>query len=226
MRTHASSRRNVLPSGQGGFTLVEVVLVGLLLVAVLGSVALVAGSSDRMYRTGSLSSQLEFQAGTTMERVCEELRKAGVDTLFPVPDEDVGSSSVQYVQATELVGGVVQWTPVRRLELELEVGEVDDGLDNNGNGLVDEGRLVLVEDAGARRRVLTRWVARYLEGEIANGVDDNGNGLIDESGFSLEFQDGAVLVRLTLERRTTDGVLLRRTARSSVTPRNRLGGGG
>jgi hypothetical protein len=216
------------PSHRAGFTLVELAIAGALFAVILGSVALVAGSSERTYRTESVHSQLEAQAGRTMQQVCEELRMAGIDTLSPAPAAGVAASSVQYVQAIGIENGVVQWTPLRRLELEYELGELDDGLDNNGNGLVDEGRLVLVEDPGSpneRRRVLTRWVAELLEGELANGLDDNGNGLVDERGFSLEGNGRAVTVRFTLERRTNEGALLRRTANSSVRPRNVLGGG-
>lgn len=218
-----------IPSrGGAGFSLVELAIVGVLLSVVLGSVAMVASSSDRMYRTESVHSQLEAQAALAMRQVCQELRIAGVDTLSPDPQEGVGSSSVQYVQAIGIEGNAVQWTPLRRLELEYEVGEIDDGLDNNDNELVDEGRLVLIEDPGSpgeRRRILTRWVAERLEGEVENGIDDNGNGLVDERGFSLEGSGRAVTVRFTLERRSNEGTILRRTATSSVRPRNILGGG-
>jgi hypothetical protein len=213
---------------RAGFTLVELAIAATLFAVVLGSVALVAGSSERMYRTESVHSHLEAQAGRAMQVVCEELRTAGIDTLFPAPAAGVAASAVQYVQAIGIEAGVVQWTPLRRLELEYELGEIDDGLDNNDNELVDERQLVLVEAPGTpgeRRRVLTRWVAELLEGESANGLDDNGNGLVDEPGFSLEGSGQAVTVRFTLERRTNEGALLRRTATSSVRPRNILGGG-
>jgi len=215
-------------SGESGMTLVELAIVALLLTVVLGSVALVAGSSDKMYRTESVHSHLESQAGITMQHVCDELRIAASDTLSPSPAPGVGSSMLQYVQATGIEDGVVQWSPLHRLEFEYEVGEIDDGLDNNGNGLVDEGRLILIEDPGGpteRRRVLTRWVAELLEGEVENGLDDNGNGLVDERGFTIERVGRSVIVRFTLERMSIDGTLLRRTATSSVRPRNLLGDG-
>ena len=225
MKARHTIRRS---SGTQGFSLVELALAAMLLAVVLGAVAFVAGSSERMYRTESIHSHLESQSAIVMRHVCDELRIAGVDTLSPDPEQGVGSHFVQYVQATEVQGNAVQWTPLRRLELEYEAGEIDDGLDNNDNELVDEGRLVLIEDAGGpseRRRVLTRWVAERLEGELENGLDDNGNGLVDERGFSLERSGRSVTVRITLERRTSEGALLRRTAQSSVRPRNSLGGG-
>lgn len=212
---------------RAGFSLVELALVGVILAVVLGSLAFVARSSDRMYNVGSVNSHLESQAAIAMQRVCDELRMAGVDTLAPEPAAGVGAHFVQYLQARSATATDVTWSAPRRLELEYELGELDDGLDNNGNGLIDECRLILIENPGApdeQRRVLTRWVAERLQGELPNGLDDNGNGLVDERGFTLERAGRSVIVRLTLERRTVDGGLSRRTSQSSVRPRNNQGG--
>lgn len=209
-----------------GFSLVELAIVVVLLAIVLGSVAMIGNASDRAYRTGSVSSHLESQVASTIEKVVDELQIAGVDTITPDPIQGVGASSIRYVQATGIVGNDVVWTPLRRLAFEYEVGEIDDGIDNNHNGLVDEGRIVLTEDVGGpneRRRVLTHWVGELLEGEQENGLDDNGNGLVDERGFFVERVGEAIVIRLTLQRRTADGFLLSRTAQTSTTPRNRLG---
>ena len=216
---HTPARR------RAGLTLVEVAVVTVLLVIVLSSIAIVGRASDRAYRTGSIASHLESQVAVVMERVAKELEIAGIDTITPDPGA-AGTSTIQFVQATGLQGGVVVWTPLRRLELELEAGELDDGIDNNGNELVDERALVLTEDPGGpaeRRRILTHWVAELAEGEIANGVDDNGNGLLDEPGFVIWRVGETLVVRLTLARRTAEGTLLTRTARTSTRPRNRFG---
>ena len=92
--------------------------------------------------------------------------------------------------------------------------------------LGDDPRVVLVDDIGGpaeRRRVLTRWLPEFLEGELENGLDDNGNGLVDERGFAVERIGETYMVRLTVQRRTTEGQFLTRTARASTNPRNRLG---
>ena len=110
----------------------------------------------------------------------------------------------------------------RSLSFEYEIGELDDGLDNNGNGLIDEGRLVLTENAGLTndRRVITRWVAELLEGELDDGLDNNGNGLVDEPGFLVERIGESLIVRVTLQKRDAEGRLMTRTARTSVRLRN------
>jgi len=216
-RQNQSTRR-------GGYTLLELCISMALFAIVLGSFAMVSRSGDQMYRTGSVVSHLESQVNIATDRVVRELRIAGVDTIAPDPAPGVGGNDISYLQAVAGEFGDLEWTPTRRLFFEYEIGELNDGIDNNSNGLVDEGRVVLAEDFGGvdeQRRVLTRWVSEFLEGEIENGVDDNGNGLVDERGFTLERVGASFVVHLTLQRRVSGGGLQTRTGRTSIKPRNR-----
>ncbi len=209
--------------GTAGLSLVELLFTVVLLTMVIGALALVGRASDQAYRTGATASQLEAQAAATTERMIAELRVAGRQTIAPDPIQGVGSDGIQYLQAVGIGPAGVQWTPLRRLAFEYEQGELDNGLDDNGNGLADEGLVVLTEDVGGqdeRRRVLTRWVREFLEGELDNAVDDNGNGLVNERGFFLERIEGTLIVRLTLQRTTSDGHPLIRTAQTSTKLRN------
>jgi hypothetical protein len=92
------------------------------------------------------------------------------------------------------------------VRFDYEEGELDDGADNNGNGLVDEGCLFWTRDVGEpseKTHVIARGVREYLEGEEPNLDDDNGNGLEDERGFCLERVGEALVIRLTLERQVS-----------------------
>lgn len=209
---------------RAGFTLVELTIAASLLLVVLGTAAMVAASNARMYKAESVGSHLEGRASLAMDKIVRELRIAGIDTLDP-DLQSAHTSSVQYAQAVGIDAAGVVWTPRRRLEFQYALGEVDDGSDNNGNGLVDEGRVVLTTDEGGpeeRALVITRWVAELLQGELANGIDDNANGLVDEAGFVLERVGETLIVRLTLQRRTDDGRLLTRSSQTSIRSRNRL----
>ena len=66
----------------------------------------------------------------------------------------------------------------------------DDGLDTAGDGLLDEGPLVWIDDYGQPdqlRRILCHDVAEFLEGEApGNLADDNGYGLQNERGFCVD----------------------------------------
>ena len=209
---------------QAGFSLVEMVVAVSIFFLVIAGVSIVGDASDRAYRTGTTTAQLEAQAAQAIGRIVAELSIAGIDTFVTPPTAGIPSAQLEYLKAVGLVDGEVQWTPLRRLRREYEAGEIDDGLDNNGNGLVDECCVVLTENLGLsdeRRLVLTRWVPELLVGEVANGVDDNGNGLVDEPGFCVERAGEAFVVRLSLQRRDAHGRLLNRTASTSTRIRNR-----
>ena len=123
--------------------------------------------------------------------------------------------------------GQVVWSPLRRLAFEYAPRVSNDGADNNSNGLVDEGRLVLTLDVGTpeeRSVVLTNWVPELLEGELPNGIDDNQNGLVDERGFCIQrvadAAGDALLVRLSLQRRDANRRPLTKTIQARVRVRN------
>jgi hypothetical protein len=209
-----------------GFSLLELLISVTLLALTLGAVVLVGNANDRAYQTGITAAHLDAQLGIATERIVSELRTAERGSMqLPVPGL-VGPPEVGYVQVLDFVAGVLVTTPDRRLAFEYEFGELDDGLDNNSNGLVDEGRVVLTENLGTpeeRRLVLSRWVPELLEGGLPNGLDDNGNGLIDEPGFWVgptAEADGTMVVMLALQRRDATGRLMMRTSQSSIRIRN------
>jgi hypothetical protein len=79
---------------------------------------------------------------------------------------------------------------------------------------------------GTEHRVIwTNMVRPFLEGEVMNGVDDNGNGLVDEHGLSFDIDRNAVTIRLSMERRSSDGRAVIHTIERVVTCRNPHGGG-
>ncbi len=219
MRPRPGSRART----RAGYTLVEMSIVVALLGIVISALMTIGVTSDRTYRTGTMAAHLEAQVENALARVVAELQVARRTSLAPDPIPGLGASSIEYVRPIGIVNGIVQWSTTRRLAIELEPGELQNGRDDNGNGLVDEKRLVLTEDVGGpseHKYVITRWVRNLAAGEIANGADDNGNGLVDEPGFVVERFDETLVVRLTLERLDGDGRLRTRTAETSVRMRN------
>ncbi len=167
----------------------------------MGVVALVSGRANDHYRVSRARLHLNNLASTTIDRVCDELAYAERDDLNPVPATPFGSSWIEYEKSGGYGADGSVWQPTARLALELVEGEVDDGLDNNGNGLVDEGQLVMTRDVGLpseRRVVICKGIQEYLGGETPNGLDDNGNGLEDERGFSLVLEGEMLTVRLSV----------------------------
>lgn len=219
MKVHPTSSRP-----RAGLTLIELVIAVTLLGTMLGSVALVSGTSRRAFQRGVVTSALEIRSSAAMGAVVGVLESATLAGLTPDPLPGLNTSQLRFTQATGFSGEVALTAPLAQLGLELEPDEADNGLDDDGDGLVDERQLVLTERVGLateRRRVLTRSVTELLEGELPNGVDDNGNGLVDEQGFVVERRGSALDVQLTLGRATGDGrESAARTARTSIMLRN------
>lgn len=187
-----------------GLALIEVLVVAVITLVVLGSMALASSANMRAFHHGSVRSDLQARSGRLMERVLRALHEADRDSLAGLPMAPVPLGAITYdePQSVSMLDGTVAMMPVR-IQLEYEPGEADDGADNDGDGLRDEGQVVLIRDFGQPAQiqaVLCTGVAELLEGELANGADDNANGLIDERGLCITWDGTRVQVRLTLEK--------------------------
>lgn len=187
--------------GRRGFTLLEVVLSLGLLVLVMGGVMQVTLTSQGAVRESMAQVRLLQRSRRAVDTMVAEVSSAGRGTITPALLAPLGGSTIDFQKSEGYAGGAVQWSPVVRYAFEYAPGEVDNGLDDNGNGLVDEGALVRTEDPGGgnSRAILLQGIAELLDGEIPNGVDDNGNGLVDESGFALEVNGNELIIRVTVE---------------------------
>lgn len=205
-----------------GLSLVEVLIAMTLLGGLLSTLLLVVLRGSASAREGMSRQSLEGRARRTLERITNELGSAGAATLDPDPLAPWGSSNLTFQSMTGYEGGI-QWSLPRTFSVALEEGELDDGSDNNGNGLSDERVLLLTDDsggAGEQTVVLARGIRELGEGELQNNADDDGDGLIDESGLSFVHVGGRLLVDLTLEGQDLEGTLLVRSVRGTVRLRN------
>lgn len=181
-----------------GLSLIEVVIGVGLMGGILGLAGMVAGLGRGALRETTAKSDLDTECHRVADRLVSELTGVSSSMLFPDPDLD-GSDQVSFQLPASFQGGV-QWGPTTRLSLEYDTGELDDGVDNDGDGLIDECALVLTRNPGPGevRTVLTDSVAERLEGEILDGDDDNGNHMEDEGGFCLQREGNVLIVRVTL----------------------------
>jgi hypothetical protein len=140
----------------------------------------------------------------------------------PIADPELGTAQVEFQVPVDFVGATVVLEGVQIFS-EPEPGELDDGQDNDGDGLVDELRVVEVlapNTPEERRTVLVSGVTELFDGELANGADDNDNGLINEAGLSFSSDGNVVTLRLSCQRRGEGGRLLTKTAETAVRLRN------
>jgi prepilin-type N-terminal cleavage/methylation domain-containing protein len=154
------SRRN--PAAQGGFTLVEVVMVAALLGLILGAIAM-------SLKTTSQSLTADDQVGRAMEslqrcavRIAHLARSCAITTYrvnsvaadVPLratapnqwiePQDGEPRTAIQFRSADGRLSMNAQaLTQPREFRIRLDPGEVLNGLDDDGDGLIDQGTLVM-----------------------------------------------------------------------------------
>jgi len=208
-------------TARAGFTLIEAAVAAALFVLLMSSAVLAARGGMGAFRATQETSDAEARVRRALDRTVFELLSAGASELLPDPSGDFGASDLQFRKAVGLNGTVPQWGPIQSLAFEYAPGELDDDLDNDGNGLVDDGLLVLTRDVGGdvHRVVLCSGVRELLEGEVADGDDDNGNVVRDEAGFNVHRVGDVLFVRLSVEESLENGTIVR-TLETSVRLRN------
>jgi len=226
----ASPHSNPL-AGRGsraGMSLLELTIsLALLSIVMLG----VFHATERglgVFRQSTANGEISVRAARALGRVLRELLAADGSTFNPpltppVVGPNLGNPGARYQSAIDFQAGAIVWGPQSEVRWQLEEGETANDVDDDGDGLVDEGSLVLLRNAGAADElavVLANGVSELFEGELPNNLDDNGNGLVDEPGFCLD-RDGNVLnVRLSLERMGPDGRLIVRSQEAAIAVRN------
>lgn len=207
----------------GGFSLLEVLISMAMLGAFMGSLILVLSRGTQAANAGMVHQSLEGRARRTLDRLASTLIAAVAETLDPDPVAPFGGSTLSFQNLAGLEEGEVQWGTLAQIALGLDDGELDDGTDNNSNGLIDERKIVFTLDPEGEAQGTAVWahgVSELLEGEIANGIDDNENGLKDEAGLSFQHSGGRLILRLSLEEMDRGGTLLVRTLETTVRLRN------
>lgn len=210
------------PQSRSGHTLVEVIIAVTLMAIFLGAVGLISMRTSDAFQEGSRAAALDTGLHRAVELIARELEDAGSDQIDPLPTAPLGTSSLDFKAVDSYVDGIV-WGPARRIAWEREPGELDDGLDNDGDSLIDEGRVVwceLPDQPDERRRVLVGGVMELDSGESANGADDDADGLIDERGLAFVMEGNVLRVQLSIQGVDEDGHVRTRSAGTSIYVQN------
>jgi len=217
--------RHCARSSRAGMTLIEVCISSVLIAAFSAAAVMVQQSVASATEMGQVVSALDSAAWRGLGRVSEHLRLARQGTLDPVNiAAPFSTSRVDYQRVTGFQAGAPVLTNLESIRFEYSPDDPNDGIDNNGNGLIDEGRVVWVEDLGLPSEhtvTICKWVREFSEREVpGNGLDDNGNGLRDEAGFSIDYDGSRLNIRLSLERPVSAGLSVTRTVERTVRLRN------
>lgn len=156
---------------RSGFTIVEVLLTAVILVLVVRQASDLLGTASEAVGTASAQMQLEDQAQQTLDRIAIAIMGSDRESLSPA-GEGIHLDRLGYRISLGLVDGAVVWADPEevgvgeqpnqvlwrenpgeaeerrvvwsnRVAAMLE-GEVPNGIDDNGNGLIDETGLSLV----------------------------------------------------------------------------------
>ena len=186
-----------------GVTLTELAIATLIMAILMGLLGVAVDSTTDAFETGSTRSDLQSRARRAMDRIVREVTVASSASLGATAETPFWTDTLAFdaIGDVDPATAAITWAPTR-IFLELDPAETDDDTDEDGDGLIDERRVVLVRDAGLateQRVVLVQDVAELLEGEVADGNDDNQNGLADETGLVFARSGNRITVRLTLE---------------------------
>jgi len=174
-------------SSRAGWTLVEMCLAGLLVTVVMGKAAFVMQSALGLASEETASMHYEDQARTVIDRIALAVMGSDRGTLLP-QIEEVHSDKIRYTFSLGMEDGVVVWSAPEEIFLDdtrravewrenpglaeerqvvwsnlvapLLQGETVNGVDDNGNGLIDEDGLSFVLDG---ERVIIRLTLRRPE---------------------------------------------------------------
>lgn len=193
---------------QRGFTVVEVSIASVIMVAMLGAVISVLNAGQRSIGTGMTRTRLNGKAREVVERIAKELRNARIE---PFADAATSAHSVDFRRRYgnyadgfddfDLTIDSVRWSelPLESFRCDRVAGEIENGLDDNGNGVADECELVRV--SGGAPMVICRDVA--------------------PDGFTVRFESARKLdISLTLRSRDDRRDVLTSSASTLVFLRN------
>lgn len=136
-----------------GITLTEIMVVTLILAIVVLGLMSVLGSGSETYSSVSRVSSSAADLTIIAEEISRELREAKLDTVVVSSPPNSLSNAVTFQKLENVTGGIPVFSTPIIYTFEPETGELINGMDDNGNGSVDEGRIVRLQD-GVKRTMI------------------------------------------------------------------------
>ena len=214
---------------RGGFTLVELLLAAGLVLGLMGITVGVARRANAAYADAMLLTELETRAARTAREVRDLLKEATLADTGSVLVEDLRllqeGAWILVVPRARWVEGVGRIDETLGLLWVRDKREQPNGLDDDGDGLVDEGSIrerSTLADGSQRTRLLCAGVAAR-SGDLGPGemVRDVRGEPYSPPGLRVSRVDDLVTVAVTLEARTGTGRIERRTGTATLAVRTR-----
>lgn len=201
---------------RSGWSLLELMVVMGIISGTAGVLTMSLQATSGVVTEARADAGSQHRLNLASSRVVREIRNASTGTLAPALTGAVGEfvNDVTFWRVESYQDGAASLGSAVRLFVRLEALEIDDDLDNDGDGLIDELELCFTADAAGptpKTVVVARGLSELARGESSNGLDDNGDNLVDEGGFVLRRVGDLFEVRLTVDRVNDQGQVQRLT---------------
>lgn len=205
-----------------GMTLLEVAISTMVMSAIVLSAAGAVNRSFSAWTDISKTGDIERREQGAMDLICLVLADAG-KTQLSACAPPYGAYSLTFKAAGGFTGGAVTWKNTQIIEWKPSPTDPVNGVDNDNNGVIDDGVVVWRRNVGGATEsstVIARWVPYLAPGEITNTTDDNGDGLVDERGLSFKLVGNALTIRLAIMRKAADGTMITTKSERTIALRN------
>ncbi len=218
---HRTDERTV---AQRGRTIIEMALAVSILATMTLPVAMAEDTGFSVFREVAAQSTATTKNRRAIDKITNFVISAGLDGLKTLPESPYWYDGIKVdnLVAVSKETANLTWRAAK-IVFQYEPGERNDGKDNDNDGMIDEGRVVVIQDygtLGAREMVICSNVSEYLEGEKGNSADDNKNGLVDEKGLCFTRVGDKLVIHLTVLSKNEEGGFVKRTMSSTVGIRN------
>ena len=205
MIKEAIKEQHVARDRQGGFTLIEMSIVMTILVPILVGIAVTTSSVNDTMEANSRRADVMTYCRRMSQRIAKLVRPAQMTTIqvqavqldvtmlraakvgdWIAPTDLVWRPGIEFQSASGLLSmNAALLTSPRRIVFALDASETDNDVDDDGDGLIDEGTITLLQNS------ITLAILKDVE----------------ECSFSL---DGRILMmRLQVARRNSEGRIYR-----------------
>ena len=186
-----------------GFTLIELAITTVIVALIGCNISMVMKTGSSAYEAGMMESELNSQTSMTLDRIQLALMSSSLEDLNPALSEGLHSSYIDYQESLGLnEAGVLVYAEPERIALATEENqivwqedpggmnersvvwtknvpqlyrdELRNGIDDNGNGLLDEEGLFFEQLGNSIQVQLT-----------VQRTDSNGRQIVKDSGLTV-----------------------------------------
>ncbi len=195
---------------QQAFTILEMMIVTTILsVLIMITISAIRASHD-VFQTGTAVVDGNADARRALDEMAFRLWSSGTSTLSPPNPQN--SPVLRFQENVGFAGGAITWSQPLQIEFVSDANEIPgDDVDNDGDGLVDEGYIRIWRDNDPPSMAFGD-VEDWEEGIPARNVK--------EGGLSFTLDGTSVHIAVTVQKLDSKGRVIDCTCDTTITLRN------